>query len=437
MQADVPLIATPQSAYRAFILALPRVREWGKLIAITGSAQVAVQAIGFITGILVIRLLPTQEYALYTIANTMLGTMALLADGGVSSGVMSQGGKVWSDKKKLGAVLVTGFALRRKFAVGSAFVAIPVLLYLLRHHGASWGVSAMLAFSLMPVFVATLSGKLLEIAPKLNQDISKLQKLQVGTNLIRLASSGFLLMVFPLAAVAIAATGVAQIWWNRRLAARTEEYADFQVAEDRNVRDEMLVIVRRVLPSSIYFSFSLQLSFWLLSFFGSGESIAQLGALSRVAVAVGVLTTISSYLVIPRFARLPASPSVLKAFYIKVQLVLFVVCGFGCLVGCFLAGPILAILPVEYASLTLAFQLKLGVAAFGVLIGTLVGLNASRGYIMSPKIQIPLNLAIVAVTAAVFQPTTLIGVLYVDLTRAAIAPVVQNAIFFTHLKQAK
>ncbi len=62
---------------------------WGKLISITGSAQIIVQAVGFVSGILIIRLLPVQEYAFYTLVNTMLGTVALLVDGGISTGAMA------------------------------------------------------------------------------------------------------------------------------------------------------------------------------------------------------------------------------------------------------------------------------------------------------------------------------------------------------------
>src|ERR1700684_1365568 len=85
--------------------------QWFKLIAMTGAAQVLIQALGLIRGILIVRLLPTKEYAFYTIANTMLGTITLLADGGISNGVISQGGKVWNDKRKLGSVIVTGLEL--------------------------------------------------------------------------------------------------------------------------------------------------------------------------------------------------------------------------------------------------------------------------------------------------------------------------------------
>lgn len=85
-----------------------------KLFIVTGGAQILIQAIGFISGIMVIRLLSPQEYAYYVLANTVLGTMVVLADGGVSSGVMSQGAKVWQDKIKLGLVFSTGIHLRKK-----------------------------------------------------------------------------------------------------------------------------------------------------------------------------------------------------------------------------------------------------------------------------------------------------------------------------------
>jgi len=145
--------------------------SWGKLISITGSAQILIQALGFASGILVIRLLPVEEYALYTLANTMLGTMTILADGGISTGIMSQGAKVWQDKEKLGAVLATGLYLRRKFAVGSLLVATPVLMYLLLHNNASWLTTLLIVGALIPAFFAALSDSLLEIVPKLHQDI--------------------------------------------------------------------------------------------------------------------------------------------------------------------------------------------------------------------------------------------------------------------------
>lgn len=77
------------------------VMQWSKLISITGSSQIAIQIINFVCGIFIIRHLTITEYALYTLAYTMLGSMDVLADGGIVSGVTAEGGKVWQEKVNL------------------------------------------------------------------------------------------------------------------------------------------------------------------------------------------------------------------------------------------------------------------------------------------------------------------------------------------------
>ena len=135
--------------------------HWIKLVFITGGTQISVQLITLAGGILIIRQLPTKEYAFYTIANAMLGTMSLLADGGISTGVMSQGGKVWNDREKLGIVMATGLHLRRRFAIFSLASSIPILSYLLWHNGASFWQILLIVLCIIPAFFAALSDSLL------------------------------------------------------------------------------------------------------------------------------------------------------------------------------------------------------------------------------------------------------------------------------------
>jgi O-antigen/teichoic acid export membrane protein len=148
-----------------------KVVQWGKMAAITASAQAAVQVLAFLSGILVIRLLPVEQYAFYTIANTMLGMIMVLSDGGISIGVMAAGGKVWQDRHKLGTVLATGMDLRRKFALVALAVAVPLLIYLLAHNHASPLTIALVVLLLIPAVWAGLSDNMLQIAPKLHQAI--------------------------------------------------------------------------------------------------------------------------------------------------------------------------------------------------------------------------------------------------------------------------
>src|SRR5216684_345709 len=81
----------------------------------------AVQTLGFAAGILIVRGLPKREYAFYTIGNTMLATILLLADSGISSALTAIGGRVWQDDHRLGRLLTTTLQLRRQLAILTIF----------------------------------------------------------------------------------------------------------------------------------------------------------------------------------------------------------------------------------------------------------------------------------------------------------------------------
>jgi len=66
-----------------------RILEWVQIFGTVGSLQLVVQGLSFLGGILIVRWLPSSEYALYTLANAMLATMSLLANSGISDGVMA------------------------------------------------------------------------------------------------------------------------------------------------------------------------------------------------------------------------------------------------------------------------------------------------------------------------------------------------------------
>src|SRR3982751_6448943 len=101
--------------------ALRRVRLVGNFALI----QAVVQVIGFLSGILLVRTLSHEEYAFFTIANTMQGTLNLLADIGISVGLVSIGGRVWQDRHRFGQLINTALGLRRKMGLVSVVVVVP------------------------------------------------------------------------------------------------------------------------------------------------------------------------------------------------------------------------------------------------------------------------------------------------------------------------
>lgn len=391
------------------------VLNWTKLISITGSAQIIVQAVGFASGILIIRLLPVEEYAFYTLANTMLGTMAVLTDGGISIGVMSAGGKVWEDKQKLGTVLATGLDLRRKFAIGSLIVSIPILFYLLLHNGASWLMTVLISLAMIPAFYAALSDSLLEIIPKLKQTILPLQQNQVEVGLGRLLLTGLFIFAFPFGYIAILAAGIPRIWGNIRLRKIVYKLAAIDQEPDVEVKKEILDLVKRILPTSIYYCVSGQITIWLISIFGNTTSLAQLGALGRLSVMLSVFGAIITTLIVPRFAKLALDKKLLLERFIQILFMLIVLLSIVVLIVYLFPTPILWILGKGYRDLNDELLLSIIGSCIGLITGIVFSLYSSRGWAMSPILMIAINLASITFLASVLDLSNLSGALYFNI----------------------
>lgn len=403
------------STFSQRMLANPKyskIFEWGKLISITGSAQILVQGAALVTGILIIRMLPTREYAFYTLANTMLGTMTVLADGGISAGVMAQGGKVWGHKEKLGQVIATGLDLRKKFAVLSLMVALPVLVYLLWHQHASWLIILLIVLTIIPSFFSALSDSLLEIVPKLHQAIKPLQFNQVTVGIFRLLLSSLSILIFPFTFVALLANGIPRIYGNLKLRKIAFKYADKDQKPDPVVRQEILKTVKRIMPGSIYYCVSGQITIWLISFFGSTEAIAKLGALGRFSMLLTVFTVLFSTLITPRFARLPDNKSFLLKKFIIIQVGMVLLCTVICAVVYLFPQPALWLLGNKFQGLEVELSISIIASCLSLMSGIFFGLLSSRGWPTHPAVLIPGNIIFVIAGALLFNVSTLQGALW-------------------------
>ena len=395
---------------------------WGKLVTITGGAQVIIQGVGVLAGILIIRLLPTEEYAYYTLANTMLGVMTMLSDGGISNGVTAQGGKVWQDKARLGVVLASGLALRKKFAIGALSVSLPILAFLLHRNGAGWLTTLLIVAALVPGFLATLSDMILEVGPKLHQQINPLQKNQAEVSLLRLFLSGVSLFIFPFTATALLVNGITRIYGNRRLMKFAYLHADKDSKADAAVEKDILNAVKRILPPTLYYCFSSQIIIWIPSMLGNTTGVAQIGALSRLSMVLNLFSFLVSILILPRFARIDSHrhDDVLKLFtYVQLMLISMSLC----IIAVFYTFPaqFLWILGDSYSNLSRELSLMIVSSSIGLLSNLTAQLIGSRGWFVHPLIIIGINILSIVISYYAFNLSQITGVLYYDILLNSIA----------------
>ncbi|WP_158798475.1 polysaccharide biosynthesis protein [Pedobacter sp. L105] len=410
MRAFINKLSTDPKYARAY--------QWGKLISVTGSAQMLVQGLGLISGIIIIRLVSTPEYALYTLANTMLGTITALADGGITNGVLSSGAKVWRDKDELGSVVATGIALRQKFAVGSLAISLPILFYLLIKHQAGWLTALTIAVALIPAFYAQLTDSLLEVPVKLNQDIVALQKNQIWANILRFVMIAGGLFFLPFTAIAVLANGIPRIWANIKLRIITGKFANLNAAPNPAVKKDILFMVKRTLPGTIYYCISGQITIWLISVYGSTSSIAQIGALGRLTTLLTILTTLFATLIIPRFARLPEERKPLLTRFLQVFFILAVLSAVISGMVYLFPHQVLFILGKGYSNLNKEVVLSTLSGCISMVVGIIYSLLVSRGWIISPLISITLSILVQVLLITFFDLSNTTNVLIYSIINA-------------------
>jgi O-antigen/teichoic acid export membrane protein len=389
--------------------------EWISAIRaalLAGGTQAIVQLVTLLTGLAVVRLLPIHEYAYYTIVNAMLGTLVVLTDGGASQSVLSQGGRVWQDRAALGGIVAGGLKLRRRFAAIAALVSIPIAWFLLRKQGASISAAALLILCTIPIFLSSLTSQLLEVVPRLHQRLWPLQRIQVLGGCLRFVSVVAAAALVPLASVANLASGLAQLWATMRIRSLALTLADWRRPPDPEAWRQMIAYVRRALPGAIYFAFAGQISVWLIALFGSAESVAQVGALTRLAMAFNLVSSVFALVITPRFARLSDRGGSVLTRYWQVQAGFVVLLGLIVWIVSLFPELALHVLGPEYMGLTDEVVLMAAGSALGVLAGTAYGMAAARGVIVSPFASILFSLLVQVVLIVTLPLNTVAGVLW-------------------------
>ncbi len=272
----------------------------------------------------------------------------------------------------------------------------------------------MISPSLIPAFFAALSDSLLEIVPKLHQSILPLQKNQVEVSVARLLFLGLTMFLFPWAFIAVIVSGISRIYGNIKLRKIVGVFIDEGQQPDIEIQQEILKMVKRILPGSIYYCLSSQITIWLISVFGNTTSIAQLGALGRLSMLLSLFSVVISTLVIPRFARLANEKKILLKRFVQIMSILtfflFLIVGIVYL----FPKPMLWLLGSAYAGLQDELVLSIIGSCLSLMAGICFSLFTSRGWVLSPLILIIVNLCSIVGLSLTVNLSSLNGILLLN-----------------------
>ena len=168
--------------------------------------------------------------------------------------------------------------------------------------------------------------------------------------------------------------------------------------------------MRALYGNHIFFCVQGQIATWLIGWLAGVEQVADLGALSRLAVLFAAFGAPFTHLVAPSMARIQNVRILRRRFALAMTVV------FGCTLLVLIAaawqpGWFLWLLGEKYAHLKA--ELILALAAQGVTLSTSVcwGLIIVRGWIHHAWITIVTNLTGLALGACLFQLQTVHGML--------------------------
>lgn len=410
-------VSTPVLA-EGYTPVLRRAFDHARRIGHYAAVQMAVQVLAFASGILLVRWLPQREYAYFTIANAMQATLNLLADIGISIGLISIGGRVWQDRHRFGELIKTGLSVRRKLAAGAIIIVAPILYAMLTRNGASLSYALLLISIVIVGFALQLAIDVFSVVPRLRSDIGKIQTIDFTCAVVRLLLVVGLVCVFTIAGLAVGiatATFFLQYLLLRSYAARV---VDLKANENPEDRQEIVRLIKKLAANAVFYCFQGQITVFLISFFGhQTASVAEVGALGRLAMIFTVLMNMLTNVFVPAFARCQQKHK-LQWLYLIIagSVVLFSIVVLGA--AAFFPEQFLFVLGSRYAHLHRELLLMVGAAVVTAFGGTLWLLNASKAWIDGAWLYIPLTLATQGALIPFTDFSTVSGVLIFNLISA-------------------
>ena len=380
-----------------------RVFHWARLLSKFISVQLVVQALTMASGIFVIRTLSQREYAYYTIAASMQGTLSILADMGISFGLSSIGGKVWKDRYRFGQLIKTALQLRHYLAIISIATVTPICIWLLLKNDAHLLDAILITAIVLIGFNFQMTVSVFDIVPRLHSQVGRIQKLDLVFSISKLFFLGIAYLTFLNSTMFILAGTIALGVKRLLIGNMVIDNIDRKAHLNKDDKAEIIKIIKQSAPNTVFFCFESQITVWLMSIFGKVQNVAELGALGRLAIIFTIIGSVMTGIIIPSFARCQ-SPELLLRRYLQILGTAIVFAVFLVILSITMPDQILWIIGSKYRHLKPELCLVMISSGLSFIVNTMWGMNASKAWIANMWLYIPATILM-----------QIIGVIFLDI----------------------
>ncbi|WP_229726550.1 hypothetical protein [Sphingomonas alpina] len=392
-----------------------RLIAWFRLLFEFGLSSGFAQAIGMISGLVYVRYMPISDYALYGLAATTLTFVTISSDLGLNSSITyfwrraRLGGTAFGDY----LVGIRRLRLILFLCVGLIAAAIFPAVGQRSHYGLD---ALLIALTLL------LVSALLQMSAGINLQMIRLLGWFRRSYVCDIAGQSMRVL-----AAAIMVLGISRSYWMALLgglmcSAVTLGASSWMLRGkiERNrvpVPGLFKAIMRYVGPAApAVLAFALQDSviLWLAARFGGPHVVASVFAVNRITAIVGVLSTFSIVVIVPRLAGITDIRRFILAGWIAKAAMAIV--GLGVIaVGALLPGPLLWLLGPQYAQLDHELLAALTTAAITLVSTPTVLLNRAKGWVRLDPLVALIQIALLVATVPFWDFSTPLSVLLLSM----------------------
>jgi O-antigen/teichoic acid export membrane protein len=396
-----------------------RFRRWAKILSAYFSTQTVVQLTGIAAGLLFVNFMPVREFALYTLAFSVITFFNFITDLGSSTSLVYFFHRTSKEGEAFQPYFAAVLSLRRTaFLLGAA----GVLLVFPRMAAAKgYGLTEALLVTGAIVLCVwfQIASSLRVLALRLADRYRASYRAELAGGFARLLLAALLVVSALLKSwlgVLASAVGSAVV----AILARPATAAPIPAIDLRRYQRKVLRYLLPTLPSALYFAIQGPLTVWLAATFGVTRNIAEVGALGRLGLLVGIFSSLTGVVFLPRLARITDDRLYRRrvvqfgSSLAAVALTMFAAAALA-------PDLFLLLLGKNYAGLHRELLLVVAGAGVSLIDGYLVSVNLARAWTRWQGLAVASLVAVQAVLVALLPLSATAGVLTFNLLSGAAA----------------
>ncbi len=420
------------------VLLFQRLIPWLKLASEYSLAFIVTRLIAAVSGLLLVRILPIEEYGIYTLLLACFTFICTFANLGATEALSFFRWRSIQKNKSWMPYYHTVLRFRRLIFSFSFIGTIIYFYYTATHVGVS---NQVLVLGVVLLGIASwlvIDFSIISYVFKLENRFRFAYLLDITNETTKLLCVGMIWFSGMLNAqagmVSVVAGTIATFLLSRQLFKKHFSRLNKpSLRQFHHYRRALIGQILPVIPGSIHFAIQAPLITWLAAYFGSVENVAKVGALGRLGLLIGMISGFAGTVFIPRITNIKDNDLYLIR-YLQWWMVMLVIGGALLFFVSVLPEAMLFLLGGSYSGLhnelivsaATAIVYSFGAVAFSI--------NRARGWVKYQPYGIVLVSAGQLLLVVFLDFSKTIGVLLFSLGTASIALLYQVAINFFGFK---